>query len=118
MRNLLTDRLTRFKFAFLVAAIIHNVTESSFARPSGMWFTIVLALLAFPTMSPESQPERDWDEAIRSDYKQSGEEELVNVQPAGTRAHGSRPKDDVLPFRENLFSESPFSPLSGIQGKT
>jgi exopolysaccharide production protein ExoQ len=51
IRQIPRDRYSRFKYAFLITAIIHNVTESSFARPSGMWFTIVLALINFPGLS-------------------------------------------------------------------
>jgi len=40
----------RLRFAFLILAIVHNVTESSFCRLSGLWFTTVLILLEFPSL--------------------------------------------------------------------
>lgn len=53
IRRLPGDRYSRLRYAFLIAAIVHNVTESSFARPSGMWFTIVLALIDYPGLKSQ-----------------------------------------------------------------
>lgn len=46
--NLDVNRYQRVRFAFLIAAIVVNLTESNFARPSLMWFTTLLVLLEFP----------------------------------------------------------------------
>ncbi len=73
IKRLPGDRYSRLKFAFLVVAILHNVTESSFARPSGMWFTIVLALIDFPGL-------RD---GIRSGVRRSHDPLRKNLQPVG-----------------------------------
>jgi O-antigen ligase len=38
----------RLRFAFLVVAIVSNLTESFFARPGPLWFTTVLILINYP----------------------------------------------------------------------
>jgi hypothetical protein len=38
----------RVRFAFLIVAILHNLTESSFARMGLMWFTTLLMIYEFP----------------------------------------------------------------------
>lgn len=50
IRNLPLHRFYRLSFAFLLVAIVHNVTESSFSRLSAMWFTTLLAMLEFPSL--------------------------------------------------------------------
>ncbi len=46
--NLGKNRYQRVRFAFLIVAIVSNLTESSFARPSLLWFTMILVILEFP----------------------------------------------------------------------
>ncbi len=41
------DRYQRIRFAFLVAAIIYNLSESSFGRIGPLWFTTMLMLLDY-----------------------------------------------------------------------
>jgi exopolysaccharide production protein ExoQ len=38
----------RFRFAVLIVAIVYNLTESLFARPSVLWFTTLVVLIDFP----------------------------------------------------------------------
>lgn len=42
------NRYQRMRYAFLIVAIIYNLTESCFARPSLIWFTALLVLIEFP----------------------------------------------------------------------
>jgi O-antigen ligase len=42
------ERFQRFRFAFLIIAIIYNISESAFARPIFIWFTTLLVLYDFP----------------------------------------------------------------------
>ena len=70
IKKLPLDRFNHFRFAFFIVMILHNVTESSFARVSALWFTTVLIMIDFPrlasqvsTASEESDqkvPEADW----------------------------------------------------------
>lgn len=48
IRNLPVHRYYRLGFAFLIIAVVHNVTETSFLRLSPLWFTTMLMLLEFP----------------------------------------------------------------------
>jgi O-antigen ligase len=48
LRNLSLNRYYYLRFSFLVLAIVGNLTESNFARPSAFWFTTVLVLGEFP----------------------------------------------------------------------
>ena len=50
IRSLPLSRYYGLSFAFLIVAIVHNVTESSFSRLSAMWFTTLLAMLEFPSL--------------------------------------------------------------------
>lgn len=45
------DYYVRICFAIVVVAIIHNLSESSFARIGLLWFTILLAITKFPLKS-------------------------------------------------------------------
>jgi exopolysaccharide production protein ExoQ len=68
------NRYQQMRFAFLIVAIVANLTESNFARPSFIWFTTMLVLLEFPVRKPspirakaifDRQPqERDSDGSI------------------------------------------------------
>jgi O-antigen ligase len=42
------DRFRRMKFAVLIAAIIYNLCESTFARMGPIWFTALLMMVDFP----------------------------------------------------------------------
>ncbi|HWZ99314.1 MAG TPA: O-antigen ligase family protein [Candidatus Dormibacteraeota bacterium] len=87
IKNLPTDRFTKLKYAFFIAAIFHNVTESSFARPSGMWFTIVLALITFPVRQQEveTSPEPE-DKLVRHLPKTKvGTEKFRTMRPPGQK---------------------------------
>jgi len=48
IRRLPGNGYQRLRFAFLIVAIVANLTESNFARLSAFWFTTVLVLLEFP----------------------------------------------------------------------
>jgi exopolysaccharide production protein ExoQ len=48
MQGKIVDRFMRVRFAFLIVAILHNLTESSFARMGLMWFTTLLMIYEFP----------------------------------------------------------------------
>ncbi len=50
--NLDTDRYLRVRFAFLVVAVIYNLSESAFARLGPIWFTTLLMIVDFPAMKP------------------------------------------------------------------
>jgi O-antigen ligase len=50
IRNLSVHRFYRLSFAFLIIAIVHNLTESSFARLSALWFTTLLMLVDFTSL--------------------------------------------------------------------
>jgi O-antigen ligase len=61
IRNLDVNRYQQVRFAFLIVAIVANLTESNWGRPCAIWFTTVLVLLEFPflkaneTLSHEQQ---------------------------------------------------------------
>jgi len=46
--NFDVNRYQRVRFAFLIVAIVVNLTETNFARPSLIWFATLLVLLEFP----------------------------------------------------------------------
>lgn len=48
VRKLRVNRFQAFRFVFLIVAIVSNLTESSFARTSIIWFTTLLVLVEFP----------------------------------------------------------------------
>jgi exopolysaccharide production protein ExoQ len=50
IRLLPQHRYYRLGFAFLIIAIVHNVTETSFGRLSPLWFTTLLVMLDFPML--------------------------------------------------------------------
>lgn len=50
IKHLPMHRYYRVAFAFLIIAIVHNVTETSFGRLSPLWFTALLAMLEFPSL--------------------------------------------------------------------
>jgi len=50
IKNLPLHRYNLLRFAFLIIAIVHNLTESSFARLSALWFTTLLMILEFPNL--------------------------------------------------------------------
>jgi exopolysaccharide production protein ExoQ len=43
----------RMRFVVLVVAIVTNLTESNFARPSLLWFTLILMLIEFPVLNTQ-----------------------------------------------------------------
>jgi len=45
IRKLQMNLLQRARFAFLIVAIVVNLTESNFARPSLLWFTTLLMII-------------------------------------------------------------------------
>ena len=49
------DRMQRLRFGMLIAAIIYNVSESNWARPSSIWFTTLLILSYVPSIKPASR---------------------------------------------------------------
>lgn len=88
IKNLPIHRYYRLGFAFLIVAIVHNLTESSFARLSGLWFTTLLMILEFPSLR--------------------GKLNSISVrEPAGAKSGARRlemgesqlPADDVLSVR-------------------
>lgn len=48
IKNLALHRYYQVGFAMLIIAIVHNVTETSFGRPSPLWFTTLLMIVNFP----------------------------------------------------------------------
>jgi O-antigen ligase len=42
------DGFQRLRFAFLIVAIVGNLTESFFARPTPLWFTTILISIQYP----------------------------------------------------------------------
>jgi exopolysaccharide production protein ExoQ len=50
IRDLPLHRYYRLGFAFLIIAMVHNVTETSFGRLSPLWFTMLIAILDFPML--------------------------------------------------------------------
>ncbi len=42
----------RMRFVVLIVAIVTNLTESNFARPSLLWFTTLLMLVEYPPLRP------------------------------------------------------------------
>jgi O-antigen ligase len=46
------DRYQRVRFAFLIAAIVYNLSESSFARIGPLWFTTLLMILDYQFRKP------------------------------------------------------------------
>lgn len=55
--NLRRGRFQRVRFALLVVAILANISESFFARPSLVWFTTILVLIELPSLSRGEQVE-------------------------------------------------------------
>jgi O-antigen ligase len=53
------DRYKRVRFAFLVVAIIYNLSETAFARISPIWFTTLLMLVTFPAMKTAAKKTRE-----------------------------------------------------------
>jgi O-antigen ligase len=57
VRDARRSRFDRLKFALLTVAVVVNLTESNFARPSLIWFTTVLAMLQFvPLLRSKRRP--------------------------------------------------------------
>ncbi len=48
--NLDVNRYQRLRFAVLIIAIVYNLSESTFARLTPMWFTTLLVLIDFPPL--------------------------------------------------------------------
>lgn len=46
------DNYARISFAFLVVAIVYNLSESTFGRIGLMWFTTLLLIVKFPVVAP------------------------------------------------------------------
>jgi exopolysaccharide production protein ExoQ len=45
------DRYLRIRLAFVVVAIMYNLSESTFARMGPIWFTVLLMMTEFPAMA-------------------------------------------------------------------
>jgi len=72
IKHLPGDLFSRFKFIFLIIVIIHNLTESSFARPTVNWFTLVLVLIEFPVPKGQFRPDAGpADNTVRRDLRPS-----------------------------------------------
>lgn len=56
LKSLPRHRHYRLAFAFLVIVILHNISETSFARPSPLWFTMLLLVLQFPPLTRKLIP--------------------------------------------------------------
>jgi exopolysaccharide production protein ExoQ len=48
MKHARTDRFANVRFAVIVVLIIYNISETTFARLTPLWFTSVLAFVDFP----------------------------------------------------------------------
>jgi O-antigen ligase len=55
IKNFRVGRFQQFRFAFLIAAIFYNLSESAFARPSVLWFTTLLFLIDYPSRKAQSE---------------------------------------------------------------
>jgi O-antigen ligase len=56
LKNLPLHRHYRLAFAFLVIVIVHNIAETSFARPSPLWFTMLLMVMRYPPLTRDLTP--------------------------------------------------------------
>jgi hypothetical protein len=94
IRDLPIHRYYRLGFAFLVIAIIHNLTESSFARLSALWFTTLLMLVDFPSLRDKlrsasvREPEGSKSRTVRLDPAES--------PPAAEDAFGVRLRQEIV----------------------
>ena len=87
IQRLPRETFARVQFAFLTVAIIHNVTESSFARLSGMWFTIILALLDFPEARKVNQTKLSKTDRGRAKLASQVDEKALSVSGFGDAAN-------------------------------
>jgi O-antigen ligase len=68
LRRLRVNRFQAFRFAFLIVAIVSNLSESNIARSCPVWFTTLLVLVEFPSPKVKGvsrdQPE-EWSDGSR-----------------------------------------------------
>lgn len=70
-RTIATNRFQLLQFAFLIAMIFYNLSESTFARPSPSWFTMLLVTIAFPFRNLKTgSQEAIWRTAIEQSVKE------------------------------------------------
>ncbi len=65
------NRFQRMKFAILIAAIIFNLSESTFARIGLIWFTTLLLVCDFPIKAAIKQPLKNLNVLNRSQFQGS-----------------------------------------------
>ena len=58
IRRLHEGRYEQLRFAVLVLAIVYNLTEAMFARPTLIWFTTLLVLINAPGLRAKIEPAR------------------------------------------------------------
>jgi O-antigen ligase len=64
------SRYERVRFAFVIAAIIYNLSESTFARMGPIWFTTLLMMVEYPS------PRLAWKKKLRAEQQlQAGKQE-------------------------------------------
>ena len=51
-------RYYRVQLAFLVALIIYNISESTFARMGPIWFSSLLMIVSYPSIQPAADAAR------------------------------------------------------------
>ncbi|MBZ5614918.1 MAG: O-antigen ligase family protein [Acidobacteriia bacterium] len=94
IKNLQVHRYYYLCFAFLIIAMVHNLTESSFARLSALWFTTLLAMMDFPSLrdklrsTPGREPAGAKSRAISLDP--------AEFQPAVDKAFGVRSRQEIV----------------------
>ncbi len=72
IKHLPGNLFSRFRFIFLIVVIIHNLTESSFARPTVNWLTFVLVLIEFPILKGQFRPDAGRsDKAVQLERQRS-----------------------------------------------
>jgi exopolysaccharide production protein ExoQ len=62
----LVDRFMRARFAFLIVAIVYNLSESAFSRMGLMWFTTLLMIVEFPKNALATRVRRAAPKAIET----------------------------------------------------
>jgi exopolysaccharide production protein ExoQ len=68
------DRYYRMRFAILIAAIVYNMSESSFARIGALWFTALMMMLDYPfrkTAAADVKPEGYRQSTVKPIYRPS-----------------------------------------------
>ncbi|MGO9305295.1 MAG: O-antigen ligase family protein [Candidatus Korobacteraceae bacterium] len=94
IRNLPIHRFYRLSFAFLIVAIVHNLTESSFARLSALWFTTVLMLMDFPSLRDKlSCISVSGTAGVKSEARWPN---TAESQPPADDAYGVRSRQEIV----------------------